>query len=56
MRRLVEMISWLSLVLLTAAPVLFYLEKISLGACQTMMLVATVVWFASASMWMGRAK
>lgn len=56
MKRFAQIISWLSLVLLSAGPVLFYLEQIGLDACKSLMLAATVIWFATASLWMGRAK
>lgn len=56
MKKIAEIISYLSLVLVVAAPVLFYSEKISLQANKQLMLAATVVWFASALLWIGREK
>ena len=44
----------LSLLLLVLAPVLFYCGKISLELNKTLMLIATVAWFASSLCWMGR--
>ena len=56
MKKIMELISYLSLVLLVAAPVLFYAEKVTLEMNKTLMLTATIVWFASALCWMGREK
>jgi hypothetical protein len=56
MKKITEIISYLSLVLLVLAPVLFYAEKITLPMNKALMLSATVVWFASALCWMGREK
>ena len=54
MRKFAEIISYLSLVLVVAAPVLFYSEKITLSVNKQLMLAATIVWFISALLWMGR--
>ncbi len=54
MRIVLQMISYLALGLLVLAPVLFYAGSISLQANKTLMLIATVIWFASALGWMGR--
>jgi hypothetical protein len=56
MRKTAQLISWLSLILLTAGPVLFYSGEISLDTNKLMMNTATTVWFISASLWMGRKK
>jgi hypothetical protein len=56
MKKIMEIISYLSLVLLVTAPVLFYVEKIDLQVNKTLMLTATLIWFASALCWMGREK
>jgi hypothetical protein len=56
MKKITEIISYLSLILLVAAPILFYAEKIDLGMNKTLMLTATIIWFASALCWMGREK
>lgn len=56
MRKIVEIISWLSLAVLVAAPVLFYAGSLSLEANKNLMLMATIVWFASALCWIGREK
>jgi len=54
MKKITEIISYLSLMLLVVAPILFYAEKITLPMNKTLMLAATIVWFASALCWMGR--
>ena len=56
MKKLTEIISFLSLLLIVVAPTLFYLGKISLELNKTLMLIATVAWFASALCWIGRDK
>ena len=56
MKKITEIISYLALVLIVVAPSLFYAEKITLQMNKTLMLIATVVWFASALCWMGREK
>ena len=56
MRKMAEIISYLALALLVAAPILFYAERISLQANKNLMLAATIVWFASALCWIGREK
>ena len=56
MKKIMEIISYLALVLIVTAPSLFYAEKIDLAMNKTLLTVATVVWFASALCWMGREK
>lgn len=56
MKKITEIFSYLALVLIVVAPSLFYAEKITLQMNKTLMLVATIVWFASALCWMGREK
>ena len=56
MKKIMETISYLSLVILVAAPILFYAEKIDLDRNKLLMTIATVIWFASALCWMGREK
>jgi len=56
MRKMAEIISYLALALLVAAPILFYAERVSLQANKNLMLAATIVWFASALCWIGREK
>ena len=56
MKKIMEIISYLALVLVVLAPSLFYAEKIDLAMNKTLLTIATVVWFASALCWMGREK
>lgn len=56
MKKVLEIISYLSLVFLVAAPVLYYMDKITLEQNKLWMLVATIVWFATASFWIGTKK
>ncbi len=56
MKKIAEIISYLALILVVAAPSLFYAEKISLQVNKQLLLVATIVWFASALLWIGREK
>ncbi len=56
MKRIIEMISWLSLALIVLAPSLFYAQKITLEMNKLLLTIATVAWFASALCWMGREK
>jgi hypothetical protein len=54
MKRIIEIISWLSLAMIVLAPSLFYAGKITLDMNKLLMLIATVTWFASSLCWMGR--
>ncbi len=54
MKKITEIISLLSLVLIVLAPSLFYADRISLETNKLLMTIATVSWFASALCWMGR--
>ena len=56
MRIAAEIVSYLSLILLVAAPVLFYTGQATLELSKTLMLAATVVWFVSAPCWTGRER
>ena len=56
MKKIMEIISYLALILIVVAPSLFYAEKITLEMNKILMLAATVVWFASALCWIGREK
>lgn len=56
MKRIIEIISWLSLGLIVLAPSLFYAGRITLEVNKLLMLIATVTWFASTLCWMGRWK
>lgn len=56
MRKTAQMVSWLSLVLLITAPVLFFAGAITLDVNKILLNTATGIWFASALCWMGREK
>lgn len=56
MKKIMEIISYLSLVLIVLAPLLFYAQKIDLDENKLLMTVATATWFASALCWIGREK
>ncbi len=54
MKKIAEIVSYLSLVMIVLAPILFYVGQIALATNKTLMLVATALWFISALCWMGR--
>jgi len=56
MKKIMEIISYLSLVLIVLSPILFYSSKIDLDMNKLLMTIATVTWFASALCWMGHEK
>ena len=56
MKKLLEVVSYLALVMVVAAPVMFYMGRQDLDQNKFWMLVATIVWFASASFWIGTRK
>jgi hypothetical protein len=49
-----KLISWISLVVLIAPAILFLLGRMELDQVKVIMLIATVVWFVTAAMWMWR--
>ncbi|VGO12551.1 hypothetical protein PDESU_01104 [Pontiella desulfatans] len=54
MKKVAEIISYLSLVLIVLAPILFYAGKVDLEMNKLLLTTATVTWFASALCWIGR--
>lgn len=53
MKTIAKTISWLSLVALMVPVILFLMGgRIELDTVKTVMNIATVVWFITASMWM----
>ena len=54
MRCILQWISWLALAGTIVPAVLYYESRMDLSAVKTVMLVATFVWFAATSLWMGR--
>jgi hypothetical protein len=53
-RRVFQILSSVSLILTILPAVLFYAGLMDLERMKWIMLVATVVWFAATSFWMGR--
>lgn len=56
MKKISDIVSFLSLALIVLAPTLFYVNSITLETNKLLMTIATVVWFVSALCWMGREK
>ena len=54
MRTLLIIISVLSLIALMLPSILFLAGSMGLDTAKWIMLIATVVWFAGASLWMGK--
>lgn len=52
----VKLISWISLVAVIAPSVLFLAGRMELDQVKSIMLIATVIWFVTAAMWMWRKK
>ena len=50
----VKLISWISLVAVIAPSVLFLTGRMELDQVKAIMLIATVIWFVTAAMWMWR--
>ena len=56
MKKLLEVFSYLALIMVVAAPIMFYMGKHDLDQNKQWMLIATIVWFATASLWIGAKK
>ena len=54
MRLTVQIISWLALAATLVPAFLYLASSLDLAQVKTWMLVATVVWFATVPLWMGR--
>lgn len=52
MKKLLQIISSLALVVTAAAPVLFYRNMLNLDQMKAWLLFATITWFSTASFWM----
>lgn len=52
MKTIAKIVSWLSLVALMVPVVLFVADRTDLDTVKTVMSICTIVWFATASMWM----
>jgi hypothetical protein len=49
-------VSWLALAGTIVPPVLFMTDRVTLDQTKLWMLIATVVWFATAPVWMDRRR
>jgi hypothetical protein len=56
MRRIVQIISWISLAGTILPSVLYLLGRMELQQSKLWLLAATIVWFAATPLWMGRTK
>ena len=56
MRITTQIISWAALAGTVVPPVMLLLGRMELDGVKTVMLVATIVWFAITPLWMGREK
>lgn len=52
MRSILQIISLLALIALTLPSVLFLAGRLELNMVKWLMLLATIVWFVTASLWM----
>lgn len=55
MKTVAQIVSWLALAAVFVPSIAFLAGAMPLSAVKTWMLVATIVWFASAPLWMDRA-
>ena len=56
-KHITQLVSWLCLIVLVVPSVLFLTGKLtSLDQVKLIMLIATVVWFVSAPLWMWKVK
>ena len=56
MRTIAQIISWLSLVALTVPSILYLTGSMELDEVKKFMLIASAVWFLSATPWMWKEK
>jgi hypothetical protein len=56
MRLVLQRVSWVALAATASAPVLFLAGQLSLPSTKWVMLLATIVWFATAPLWMDLPK
>jgi hypothetical protein len=52
MRSILQIISLLALIALTLPSVLFLADRLELDMVKWLMILATIVWFVTASLWM----
>jgi hypothetical protein len=55
-RRIAQIVSWIALVATIAPAMLYVSGDLALAPMKTWMFVATVAWFVSTPLWMGRTK
>jgi hypothetical protein len=53
-RLIAKIISLLVLVALTVPSCLYFMDKMNLDQVKNVMLIATIIWFVTASVWMWR--
>lgn len=56
MKKAIEIISYISLLIILTAPIMFFMDKIALATSNQLILAATFVWFASATYLIGHEK
>jgi hypothetical protein len=56
MRVVLQIVSWTALAGTALAPILFLMDRITLDQSKLILLITTAIWFATASLWMGRPK
>jgi hypothetical protein len=54
MRRILQLVSWLSLAATLGVALAYFQDRLALDAMKRWMLVATIAWFVVTPMWMGR--
>ena len=54
MRTLAQIISWLALATIIVPPIMYLGGSIELDRVKWLMLVASIVWFVTVPIWMGR--
>lgn len=54
MRIIAQIVSYLMLVGVVLAPILFFAGAISLDRAKLLMLIVTIGWFIATPLWMGR--
>jgi hypothetical protein len=54
MKLMLQIISMVGILLTIVPPILFFLGKISHSSQNFWMLIGAIIWFASASFWLGR--
>lgn len=52
LKTIAKPVSWASLLLIVAPPILFFTGSLSQAMMNHLMLVGTFIWFVTASLWM----